>query len=312
MTFFDHMDIELTKKSDGESADPQQLLQKTAEARDLLAVLSINHPNLAPEVIGALASVRSLLNEWALFANESAENLATEGANIDRLRAVVFSQTHRLQMANEMLADMTHLAKKDHLTGAWNTLALSEAGPGLFERMNQSSKPLSCIFLDLDFFKKVNDVHGHAAGDHVLEELAKIICEHSRLSDFLFRLGDKAEEFCLLLPETDAAGAVILAERIRNYLEKNPIEYEGVGIVVTASIGVAQADFEKQTGFDDVKKQADFAQREAKLTRNTVVCYHPSNGSPESYVICSAQDRYRYPPTNRYEPRGEANEGVTA
>jgi diguanylate cyclase (GGDEF)-like protein len=258
-------------------------------------------PAMDPELRGTLSSVVALLNDWARLSGALTEKIGERGDEVTKLREVIAAQTHRIQMAEEMLADMEQLANKDHLTGAWNSLALDRVGPGLFDRMKQSEKPLSMIFMDLDCFKKINDAYGHDAGDRVLISLVKVVGDQSRLSDFLFRLGGAADELCLLLPETDIEGATILAERIRIYLEQNPIKYEGSNLLVTASIGVAQADFSKHKGFEEIKKQADIAQKVAKSTRNTVVSYHHAKGMPESYAVRSPDNRYIPPQRDRYD-----------
>ena len=97
--------------------------------------------------------------------------------------------------------------------------------------------PLSCLFIDADHFKQVNDIHGHGAGDAVLRELALRVTECLRASDIATRFG--GEEFALLLPQTNAAEAVNLAERIRNKICQEPIAVHGrQSLDITVSIGV--------------------------------------------------------------------------
>ncbi|MGV3605672.1 MAG: diguanylate cyclase [Planctomycetaceae bacterium] len=99
--------------------------------------------------------------------------------------------------------------------------------------------PLSMVMLDIDFFKRINDVHGHQVGDEVLRQVACTLRRETRDLDFLGRYG--GEEFCLFLPETSESGAHIVAERIRQSLETAEVlTPNGTRLPITASFGVAQ------------------------------------------------------------------------
>jgi len=106
------------------------------------------------------------------------------------------------------------------------------------ERANRFGRMLAVLVLDLDHFKEVNDTYGHAAGDAVLSEFARRIRIGLREVDVAFRQG--GEEFVVLLPETDAYGAIIVAERLGAAVRDRPVSIEARGsIPVTVSIGVA-------------------------------------------------------------------------
>lgn len=98
--------------------------------------------------------------------------------------------------------------------------------------------PLSCLMLDIDFFKKFNDTYGHACGDFVLQTVAKIISDGVRGNDLAGRYG--GEEFVVMLYNTDKNAAIIVAERIRKEIERRDLFYEGYHMQVTISIGVSQ------------------------------------------------------------------------
>ncbi len=131
------------------------------------------------------------------------------------------------------------LAITDPLTGLWNFRYLSMSLAREIERANRFERPLAVLMLDIDFFKSVNDNHGHPRGDAVLREFASRVGEQIREVDILARYG--GEEFVLVLPETTVEGAVQLAERVRVGTSRTPFR-GGAGeapLVVTVSIGVA-------------------------------------------------------------------------
>lgn len=126
----------------------------------------------------------------------------------------------------------------DALTGLHNRRYLERRLEEEVTRALRYQHPLSCLFIDADHFKQINDRHGHGAGDSVLRELALRVKECLRLSDIATRYG--GEEFTLLLPQTDATEAAKLAERIRSRIQAKPIAIHGGGSVeVTVSIGVS-------------------------------------------------------------------------
>ncbi|MCX4386838.1 diguanylate cyclase [Micromonospora peucetia] len=134
------------------------------------------------------------------------------------------------------------LSLTDPLTGLWNYRYLRESIRREVERATRFGRMLSVLVLDLDRFKDVNDTHGHAAGDAVLAEFARRMRGEIREVDLAFRQG--GEEFVLLLPETDARGAAIVAERLGAAIRDEPIAADGhggaaVAIGVTVSIGIA-------------------------------------------------------------------------
>jgi len=123
----------------------------------------------------------------------------------------------------------------DTLTGVNNRRFLEQRLGEEIDRVQRSSEPLSCFFLDVDFFKKVNDTYGHQAGDQVLVAVANVIREQLRNNDVLARYG--GEEFVALLANIDEAMAVDIAERIRKKIKALAIEAQNEVISVTISIG---------------------------------------------------------------------------
>jgi diguanylate cyclase (GGDEF)-like protein len=153
-----------------------------------------------------------------------------------RVRAALRTKTAKDALAAE--------AATDALTGLLNRTSLETTVPELVELARRNGTPLTCLMIDLDHFKQVNDTYGHAAGDRVLVETASRFAATVRKSDVLIRYG--GEEFLLLLPGTNADGAVTMAARLRDALEARPVVWRAdprdnsVEIQVRASIGIAE------------------------------------------------------------------------
>jgi two-component system, cell cycle response regulator len=167
------------------------------------------------------------------------------------------------------------LALTDELTRLYNRRYLFAHLDQLLARVRTDGINLAVLLFDIDRFKKVNDTYGHAAGDDVLRELATRTTSSVRNVDLVTRLG--GEEFVVVMPETDLAIAIGVAERLRAAVEREPftIRADGSKLPVTISIGVTAA-----TGADDdcevVLKRADDALYNAKTRgRNCVVVRSP-------------------------------------
>lgn len=128
----------------------------------------------------------------------------------------------------------------DSLTGVLNRRHFLARGKDEFARSSRYARPCSVLMLDLDHFKAVNDTYGHAAGDQALMRFAAACQEMLRETDIFGRVG--GEEFAVILPETDAAGAANLAERMRKRVNKLRIQNDGRRFGLTVSIGVAARD----------------------------------------------------------------------
>ncbi|HUK61339.1 MAG TPA: PleD family two-component system response regulator [Stellaceae bacterium] len=163
------------------------------------------------------------------------------------------------------------LALTDGLTGLYNRRYLGVHLDGLIARLADGAMGPSLLLIDIDWFKRVNDTHGHAAGDAVLRELTSRIARHVRTFDLFARYG--GEEFVVVLPETDRRVAEGVAERLRMVVAETPFQVEGVadGLAVTISIGLAVTADARETA-DSLLRRADEALYAAKAAgRNRVV-----------------------------------------
>jgi diguanylate cyclase (GGDEF)-like protein len=162
---------------------------------------------------------------------------------------------------------MRHSSLADPLTGVNNRRFLEQRLDEEIDRSQRSKEALSCLFLDIDYFKKINDTHGHQAGDHVLAAVASAIRKQLRSNDVLARYG--GEEFVALLLQSGNDIAELIAERIRKAVAHLNVIYEDRHIAVKISVGIAT--FQPGSGDRPTRKvathliqQADAALYQAK------------------------------------------------
>jgi two-component system cell cycle response regulator len=168
------------------------------------------------------------------------------------------------------------MALTDGLTGLYNRRYLEAHLSGLIERIAGGRRYLSVIMFDIDHFKKINDTHGHAAGDEVLQELCTRVMKGVRSFDTVARYG--GEEFVVVMPETDMGIATTVAERLRHGVADQSFTAITAGqkLEVTISIGVAEVDVTGGETTASLINRADKALYVAKSKgRNRVMCWSP-------------------------------------
>ena len=184
------------------------------------------------------------------------------------------------------------LGYQDGLTNAYNRRYFDERLKHEVDRCSRKKTDLVCLFIDIDFFKQINDTHGHQVGDAVLVRLVSLMREQVRSSDIVARYG--GEEFAIILPETGIQLAHEVAERIRSKVETQKLIFDDSTLGVTVSIGLAslsqikfqtasgdKEQLDKLTGSLDqiLLKKADEALYQAKQTgRNQVVIQKKLSG----------------------------------
>ena len=167
--------------------------------------------------------------------------------------------------------EIERLANVDFLTGLNNRRYFKTASDREFSLAARHQKQLSVLMLDIDYFKKVNDTYGHPVGDRVLVEISAVCLQILRVTDLCARYG--GEEICILLPETGAVGANVVAERLRTSISLLELESDGQKFAVTCSIGVAERMSSEDT-LPDLMKRSDDALYAAKRNgRNRVVTW---------------------------------------
>jgi len=207
---------------------------------------------------------------------QGAQDYLVKGTtNPEILERTLLYAIQRQQIKTEnrcLIQRMKALVNHDSLTGALNRQAFTASLEREWNRAERHQLQLSCAMLDIDFFKRVNDSHGHAVGDLALKEVTRILQEQIRITDYLGRLG--GEEFCVLLPETGEQDALLWAERAREKIAESTISFDGGELRLTVSFGVSSRQGTAVSA-QQMLEYADEAMLLAKQRgRNQVFGYH--------------------------------------
>ncbi len=161
------------------------------------------------------------------------------------------------------------LSITDGLTRLYNHRYFQDELARAFDESKRYNRPLSLAMIDIDFFKKINDTHGHATGDEVLKAVSKLMSDSVRSTDLVARYG--GEEFAVMMPETELDDALVFAEKIRSLLEGEPVPTQAGPLPVTVSIGVTSVPHSRVHSPKEMVVSADRALYRAKKTgRNRV------------------------------------------
>ncbi len=177
---------------------------------------------------------------------------------------------------------ITQIAVRDGLTGLFNRRAFQELLERTVARQQRQGGGFGLVLLDIDHFKKLNDTHGHPAGDEALKQVAAVLRQHSRAGDEPARFG--GEEFVVVLASGDLSSATQAAERLRRELEKTTVRFAGGSIRLTASFGVAiwPRDGEQASALLAAADKALYAAKQGG--RNRVVAASPDE-PPAAHAI---------------------------
>ncbi|MBI3377727.1 MAG: sensor domain-containing diguanylate cyclase [Nitrospirae bacterium] len=242
------------------------------EVRNIIAPLNIRSIVVIPiifrnEVIGTL------------FLRTSRSNHTFTEREIRLCTAIANASTNFLCNAflHEKIENEKSLFEKlaitDYLTGLHNVRYFSHRLAEEFSRAQRYKFHLSCLMIDLDYFKKINDTYGHRTGDVVLTEFAQLLKKHTRKSDVLARYG--GEEFIVLLPQTSPQAAVLKAAVLGDFIKKHKFRSIQGKSSLTVSIGVSSYPTHTIKDKDDIITLADTALYKAKaMGRDTVALYN--------------------------------------
>jgi diguanylate cyclase (GGDEF)-like protein len=217
----------------GPDLDPYQPIIAPRDGEDEAAPRVVGLADGSSAIVGAL---RSPASSGALVL-VAGPGRTPSGDDAELLES--FSAVASLAIRNgELLAEVRTLAVTDPMTGALNRRGFYARAQQELARAARYGRPLSLVMVDADHFKRVNDTHGHDAGDRVLVAIVAACRRGMRATDAVARLG--GEEFCLLLPETPSEGAVVLAGRMRAGIAALRFPVPDGEFGVTASFGVAE------------------------------------------------------------------------
>jgi diguanylate cyclase (GGDEF)-like protein len=202
-----------------------------------------------------------------------------DGYNIGTLCSIDSKPRELASEEIALLTDLAHLvmdelelrilATTDSLTGVLSRRAFREEAARDFSLARRHRHELSCVILDIDHFKRVNDTYGHAIGDVVLQGVVDVCKRSLRGSDYVGRIG--GEEFAILLPQTNGKAALEVAQRLRRAIEREAFATAAGTLKITASLGVAPCDT-SVTDIDALMRRADVALYGAKSAgRNKAV-----------------------------------------
>ncbi|MFB2552284.1 PleD family two-component system response regulator [Ensifer soli] len=269
-------------------SDPQAALFEAAENPFDLVIVNSNFPDYDPlRLCSQLRSLeRTRFIPILLVIEQGQDDMVVRALELgvtdyivrpvdpNELLARSLTQIRRKHFNDRLRASVQHtieLAVTDPLTGLHNRRYLDSHLKLLADRAAARGKPLSLFITDIDRFKSVNDTYGHDAGDEVLREFAHRVRSAVRGADLACRFG--GEEFVVVMPDTTAEVAAVVAERLRLSVETKPFALPGdaPSLSITASLGIASFNLAEDTP-EAVLKRADTALYQAKRNgRNQVV-----------------------------------------
>ncbi len=209
-------------------------------------------------------------------------------------RAAQQQVEHYLAEMEALNRRLEELTVRDPLTGLYNRRYFQDRLTHEVQRARRHGRPLGLLIVDIDHFKQINDTYGHQAGDEVLRSIALLLVNQTRATDITARYG--GEEFVAVLPETDAHGALRVAEKLRESVAVTPLYHleqgflgelprpdDAAAITCTISIGVASFDAKRMADASELVRAADEALYAAKQAgRNRVMAAWMLPGKPPS------------------------------
>ncbi|MEO8258698.1 MAG: diguanylate cyclase [Acidobacteriota bacterium] len=265
------------------NSPPLAILDWMMPGADGLAVCRAIRQRAAPYVYIILLTARSRHEDMVAGLLAEADDFLKKPLDPDELRARLRSGERVLALQERLMAaqdTLRHQATHDGLTGLWNRAMVFDQLERELARARREGQSLAVIMADIDHFKHVNDVYGHAAGDAVLRETAMRLVAVPRSYDMVGRYG--GEEFVLLLPSCGLVEAEIVAERVRRAVNDKPITVGMITLPVSVSLGVACASNEHDTA-ETVLIKADEAMYRAKAMGRNRVEVSPTDMHPASH-----------------------------
>ncbi len=207
-----------------------------------------------------------------MFQNVTMFPLTSPGGGVDKMCLLIYDVTDQAlskRRVERLNGELKIMSRVDGLTGLYNRRYWQERFDLTYKLAKRREKPVTAMMLDIDHFKKVNDTYGHQAGDKVIQALAGVIKRSVRETDLAGRYG--GEEFAIVLTDTNAQNALLVAERIRSNAEATVVEHDGQSISFTVSIGLSEYSEQCKSAMAWLE-MADQALYDAKVSgRNLII-----------------------------------------
>ncbi|MEM1414528.1 MAG: GGDEF domain-containing protein [Myxococcota bacterium] len=218
--------------------DADQVIGRGADVGVLLMDTEISRRHAKLSVDGDAIAVEDLGSTNGTFVNGEpiTRRELRDGDKIQVGTTTILKFSYHDDLDEKFQRRMYDAALRDSMTGAFNKQYFIDRLDAELAYAVRHASPLALVLFDIDHFKKVNDTHGHPAGDYVLKTLSKGILDSVRKEDVFARYG--GEEFALLSRGIDLPGAIRFGERLRAWVEGFPFEFEGQRIPVTVSLGI--------------------------------------------------------------------------
>ncbi len=250
--------------------EPEVIAGRSPETGIVINEQSVSRQHARFLQIGDKVEVEDLGTTNGTFVNDVKvdERSQLRDGDIIRLGTVLLKFYAHNNIDNVFHDKIYRMATIDTGTQIFNKKYLLESLESEFKFSRAYNRPLSLIYYDLDHFKKVNDVYGHNAGDYILKETARITGLAIRKDDVFARFG--GEEFCIILPGTEAKTAADLAERIRQAVEAHEFCFDDKVMKQTVSLGVTQLDSSMSSPKEFLESADQKLYRSKKEGRNRV------------------------------------------
>jgi two-component system, cell cycle response regulator len=242
-------------------------LKMTLDTRDIPVIMLTVKSEVHDRVEGLNVGANDYLPKP--FADEELEARILAAL---RVRATQAELRERNQQLEAMIHRVEALAVTDPLTGLFNRRKFSDVLRREFAVTKRYRNELSCLMIDIDHFKLINDRHGHDFGDGVLKDVATTLMHNLREVDLACRYG--GEEFAVLLPHTPKENALVVADRITRCVRELKLNYDGTSVPVSVSVGIASTKDITTNEAEELVRSADVALYEAKrLGRDRIVTF---------------------------------------
>lgn len=254
-------DLVLTdyKLPDGDGFDVIEFLQTREPILPVIMLTGLGNEKIASQAI-----------KTGAYDYLSKENI--NAPSLSRSIATALEKYRLNAEINQAMKKMAEMSAKDELTGLYNRRYFNEAMESEIARAARYRSVFSLCLMDIDHFKRVNDNHGHSAGDAVLSAIGRLLSASMRKNDLVCRFG--GEEFAIILPHTDLENARQQCGRLRETVAATPFRFQSTLIYVTISIGIASFDPAESLGPEELIANADKALYRAKTSGRNRVAVH--------------------------------------